>query len=172
MSVSNDVAKITSDLIFSQTGEQGLAVLADHALRYFDAHLRLTFDDLPAYGNRSLKSGNSASILFQIAKQRSEHRFLLHTRTAEPPDYDAAEAAERRGSSTGMSALARRCQTVWCLEALGEPVPAARYLLWATLASCALGPVMPADGGTLLGVRSARLLAESELGTARLSRKP
>jgi hypothetical protein len=63
-----------------------------------------------------------------------------------------------------MGALARRCPTIWDLEPdPGTPEPATLNLC-ALLAATALGPVLPPDTSTLLGVRSAMVRVEELSG--------
>jgi hypothetical protein len=57
-----------------------------------------------------------------------------------------------------MDGLAARCPTVIELTCSEAP-PAITYTLCAALAARCLGPVLPPDESTLLGVRSARALA-------------
>jgi hypothetical protein len=80
-------------------------------------------------------------------------RVTCHSATAQ--DWDAAREAERRGRATGMGALAARCEGVWTVEPEEPGYDAPLLNLSAILASVALGPVLPADGSTLYGVRGA-----------------
>ncbi len=78
----------------------------------------------------------------------------LRRRQATPQDHADAEEAERRGKAGGMATLARRCPFVWDIPV--SPDPRGSLLLCAVLAAVVLGPILPPDGATLLGVRSAR----------------
>lgn len=82
-------------------------------------------------------------------------RFALRVRRATPADLERARDAEARGRAAGMSDLAARCPTVWEVEPAPGTSEAASHLLAAALALTALGPVLPADGATLFGVRGA-----------------
>ena len=80
----------------------------------------------------------------------------LAVRPVTPDDVVIARVAERRGNASGMGELAARCPALWRVEP--EPL-APEWLileLCALLAFAALGPVLPPDAATLLGVRSAR----------------
>lgn len=79
----------------------------------------------------------------------------VQRRDSTEEDWNDARAAEAAGKSAGMSALARRCETVWCVELEGSE--AWGYGLVAVLASVALGPALPDDGSRLMGTRSALL---------------
>lgn len=74
-------------------------------------------------------------------------------RACVPADYEAAERAEKRGKAGGMSTLARRCPTLWEVDA--ESVRHA-LTLCGSLALVNLGPVLLSDESTLFGVRGAR----------------
>ena len=52
-----------------------------------------------------------------------------------------------------MSALAKRCHSLWEIQTLSEDAELATLNLCGILASVALGPVLPDDGATLYGVR-------------------
>jgi hypothetical protein len=91
--------------------------------------------------------------------------FELCTRPRTADDLAAAQVAEQRGRAGGMALLAARCDEVWEVSVVPAGGPEATetpafWLLLALLASVSLGPVLPADGSTLLGVRSARERAE------------
>ncbi|HEV8245785.1 MAG TPA: hypothetical protein VGP93_08450 [Polyangiaceae bacterium] len=104
--------------------------------------------------------------------------FRVNARLAQTSDYVAADEAELRGRAAGMAGLARRCHTV--LEILPEAEhqleqasaldDAPLVNLCAVLASVALGPVLPEDGSTLLGVRSSMERLERLLGPPSLLR--
>ena len=96
-----------------------------------------------------------------VTSQGVEASVTLSARPATPLDLERARAAEERGRAGGMSDLAARCPTVWVVTFEGEPPPALGLEFCALLASVALGPILPEDGSTLLGVRSARTRAEA-----------
>ena len=88
-----------------------------------------------------------------------ELSFAVTVRRATDVDRLDAEEAEARGRAGGMSRLAKRCASVWEVDDIHErPLD---WLFLALLASVLLGPILPADGTTLLGVRSARLRSEA-----------
>jgi hypothetical protein len=91
--------------------------------------------------------------------------FSLQTRPTTAADVADAEVAERRGRAGGMALLAAKCGELWLVEVSDEDATKVEerptwWLLLALLASVSLGPVLPSDGSTLLGVRSARERAE------------
>jgi hypothetical protein len=82
-------------------------------------------------------------------------RFTLTARPRDEEDLAAAREAEARGRASGMAALAERCRFVWEIAPDPDADEAALLQLAALCATVALGPVLPADRSTLLGVRSA-----------------
>ena len=82
--------------------------------------------------------------------------FTLISRPVENADMIAAREAESRGGVPGMGALAEGCMRVWELREPSDAPASEVHLLCALLASVALGPVLPPDHSTLLGVRAAR----------------
>ncbi len=116
----------------------------------------------------------SAVLHLESARHGYAGTYAVRVRAAEDADYIEADAAEARGRAAGMAALARRCASVWevAAERAGdsnwdEP---ALVNLCAILASVALGPVLPEDGSTLLGVRSAMERVEKLVGVRTLLR--
>lgn len=86
--------------------------------------------------------------------------FELSVRPATEPDYLDAERAEQAGRAAGMAGLARRCATVWEITGTGAAEPtlerAPVLALCSVLTTIALGPALPSDRSTLLGVRSSQ----------------
>lgn len=86
--------------------------------------------------------------------------FELHARPALESDRADADHAEQAGRAAGMAGLARRCATVWEITNAGPGEPTLEDLavlgLCSVLTSVALGPVLPSDRSTLLGVRSSQ----------------
>jgi hypothetical protein len=82
-------------------------------------------------------------------------RFHVRARPTTAADLERARAAEAAGRAAGMSDLCARCPTVWEVEPEARTGEAASHLFAAALALTALGPVLPADGATLFGVRGA-----------------
>ena len=88
-----------------------------------------------------------------------ELAFAVTVRRSNDKDRRDADLAEAQGRAGGMSRLARRCESVWEVDAIEDrPLD---WLFLALLASVLLGPILPSDGSTLLGVRSARLRSEA-----------
>jgi hypothetical protein len=84
--------------------------------------------------------------------------FDLRVRPASTSDLADAERAEEAGRAAGMASLAARCPNVWEVTSEGGPSlddPAA-LALCSVLTSVALGPALPADRSTLLGIRSSQ----------------
>lgn len=82
--------------------------------------------------------------------------FLVSPRPAESKDYERARTAELRSHAAGMAGLAMRCHTVFVVESNPETPRSVVLELCALLAAVGLGPILPPDDSTLLGVRSAR----------------
>jgi hypothetical protein len=79
----------------------------------------------------------------------------VRARTTKPDDLGAAARAETRGNAAGMASLAKRCPTLWEVEADAGVHATTLHEFCALLASVALGPVLPPDESTLYGVRGA-----------------
>lgn len=82
--------------------------------------------------------------------------FLVLARPATSDDYARAQSAELRGRAAGMAGLAMRCPTVFVVEPDPDTKTSVVFEFCALLAAVGLGPVLPPDDSTLLGVRSAR----------------
>jgi len=97
---------------------------------------------------------------FEGKRLNGRGTFRVTSRESTSDDRFAAEAAEARGNAGGMALLAARCPVVWEVSAEPGVSGSAELQLSALLASVALGPVLPADGSTLYGVRGAMERAE------------
>jgi len=99
-------------------------------------------------------------ITLDVSFEDASGTFRVMARPVEAADVAAARGAELRGRAAGMGDLAARCRTVWVVE----PSPAVpEWLaleLCAVLAFTGLGPILPPDRSTLLGVNGARARAE------------
>jgi hypothetical protein len=85
----------------------------------------------------------------------------LLARLASDRDVDEARAAALRGKASGMDRLAERCPTLIEAEFSDDAPEEMVFGFCAALAVVTLGPILPPDGATLLGVRSARVRAGS-----------
>ena len=138
--------------------------LVQNAATHFGATAKITDAKGAALTRAALPSAYHLQLTF--GSHRTRAAFTVHTRPRTPEDLADAAAAEARGQAAGMAALAERSAYVWLVEPDGA---APSWTFWeccAILALTALGPILPADGSTLLGVRSARARA-SELRDAR-----
>lgn len=133
--------------VFSQ--EATLAVplsrLFEQARRHFALSLTLEEQRRDDTGQRlyfALSAGAGPRVWLRARQIRSE-------------DLGAADRAESRGRAAGMAALARRCRSLWEVEAEAGLDTALFHEFCALLASVALGPVLPPDESTLYGVRGA-----------------
>jgi hypothetical protein len=149
------LANVPTHTVFAQTADMALPIsaLQAHAERHFD--LSIAVAEASPTGATST-SGTRFDV--RTADAAGTYVITVRPRTAE--DASVAREAERRGNAAGMGALAERCSNVWLVEASpGAP----EWLTWdfcALLAFAALGPILPEDGSTLLGLRSARARAE------------
>ncbi len=101
----------------------------------------------------------SGRISLDLSPASGEYR--LQSRAASDADWEAADRAEARSPSAGgLSLLARRCH--WLIElTIGvETGLGPRYALLGTLTQLGLGPALPEDESTLLGIRGYRQLLE------------
>lgn len=141
------VARVFSQAPFPPTSEAELVI---HARAHFQADLAFTVRHFQPDGAyfRGTFTRTDGTLAFAVTVRRSTD--------ADRADADAAEAKGRAG---GMSRLARRCASLWEVDNVEDsPLD---WLFLALLASVLLGPILPADGATLLGVRSARLRSEA-----------
>lgn len=138
-------------LVFVQatTGRLPEDVLRRNAVTHFDASIALI--EQPSAPD---------DYLLELHLGAERARFTLHVRSVTDADITIAAEAEERGRAAGMAALAARCSYVWLV------IPHAATPEWITWECCALlaltalGPVLPEDRSTLLGVRSAKLRAD------------
>lgn len=144
-------------LVFTQSedGHVDLDKLARHAERFFGATLDL-LSTTPATRDRPA----ALRLAFRSPSAGVDAAFALSIREAKREDHRAALDAESRGQAFGMAALAQQCGHLWELQGSEDDVRAV-HLFCAVLASVALGPILPPDHSTLLGVRSARTLANT-----------
>jgi hypothetical protein len=115
-----------------------------HATQFFAARVGLTEEKT---------SGDATVVIAPDGEKPGMRR--VSGRPREAADLDAAEAADIRAGSPGMSLLARRCGHVWLVESESEGDRLA-LLLAAILASVVLGPILSRDRQELFGVRTAR----------------
>jgi hypothetical protein len=124
-----------------------------------EAHFAAVVRDVTPHGETRARFEYSAH------DERSE--FSVSIRAIADSDVAAARAVDQGG---GLADLAARCKTIWVVE---SPPTAPEWLALecsALLASIALGPIFDADGGLLLGVRSARERADRIRGGPPLMR--
>lgn len=117
---------------------------------YFEATL-----EVQAQSPGSAGRGDRVELALHSQRFGYSGSFVVRARPVTEHDLADAELAERLGRAAGMASLARRCPTLWDVEAQGADDACARLNLCAILASVALGPVLPDDGATLYGVRGA-----------------
>lgn len=120
-----------------------------NAAAHFDASIALTEQPSAPDGH-----------LLELVLGAECARFAVHVRSVTDADIAIAAEAEARGRAAGMAALAARCSYVWVVT---PQAMTPEWMTWeccALLALTALGPVLPEDRSTLLGVRSARTRAE------------
>lgn len=150
--------------VFAQTSEVrlDLAALLQSARRFFEA----TVEVLEEQG--VVVTPTSAPVLapwvrLRIISERQGYSAVVRVscRAANVEDWRAAQQAEERGRAAGMGALARRCASLWLVEAEPGSSEAAVLNLCGVLASVGLGPVLPPDGSTLFGVRGAMARVEA-----------
>lgn len=149
--------------VFSQERDlvAALPKLLQHARRFFAAEVEVLSASPP---QRPLVEEGEVTLRFESHRYPGSGTFRIVSRETDGSDRFAAEAAEARGQAGGMSLLAARCPVVWRLEPHADVSGSAELQLSALLASVALGPVLPADGSTLYGVRGAMERAEKAAG--------
>jgi hypothetical protein len=137
----------------SEDAEVDVARLRSHASQFFGA----SFEVVGKPAVRGMGKDQVTELRLALRTQGgADIGFTLVSRPVENADMIAAREAEARGNVPGMGALAERCARVWELREPTDAPVATVYLLCALLASVALGPVLPPDHSTLMGVRSAR----------------
>jgi hypothetical protein len=139
-------------LVFAQSadGTLPLAALCRNAETHFGSTVTLT-EETPGAGFQS-----AYRVALEFREPPGHGTFVVHVRASSPADVAAATEAERRGSAAGMSTLAARCRFSWIVEPESATPDWAVWECCALLALTALGPILPPDHSTLLGVRSAR----------------
>jgi hypothetical protein len=149
--------RLAAFLVFAQAEHTviPLDTLDGQARANFAARLSLLGPVAPSAAGRS-----SPKIRVEVAAWGERAVFLFETRAVLPDDVARARDAEQRGRAAGMGDLAARCRSVWSVDAESDAPEWLVLELCALLAFAALGPVLPPDGSTLLGVRSARERAE------------
>ncbi|HET9960626.1 MAG TPA: hypothetical protein VFQ61_39415 [Polyangiaceae bacterium] len=177
--------------VFSQgdVAALDLAQLVRNGTRFFDAELNLRDADgfrlaaplaTPASdpAQAHLREPNpspatvSLSIELEVVARQLRDAFEVRGRLVQTRDLEAAQRAEHRGQSGGMSQLAARCRGVFELTPFQAPIVeatrAGELLLAAVFASVCLGPVLPEDESALFGVRGAVTRYEAIVGACLL----
>jgi hypothetical protein len=132
-------------VVFAQRAQPRLEVESwnEHGERFFDTRIGLA---------EPLESG--ARLVIAPAGHDPGVRWV-EGRTRSDEDLAEAEAAEARAGGGGLALLARRCQSVWLVEKIGEADSLALQLA-AVMASVLLGPILDGAVGELFGVKTAR----------------
>lgn len=163
---------MAATLVFSQSKDAAIpvAALAGQARARFAAEITVLEASTDWAGTRLEPADtrlepagtrlDAAGVRLQISASGERGIFVLSARPVTPTDLERARDAEQRGRAAGMADLAARCPTVWSVEAEAGAPAWLLFELCAVLAFAALGPVLPADGSTLFGVRGARERAE------------
>jgi hypothetical protein len=133
-----------------------LGAIKTHATRFFDTKLGLTVEK--RYALPAPDSDAARVVLASNDGLTSGTRFCF-ARPASSDDYAAAEDAERRQGTTGMSLLAQRCPILWLVTREAEDDRVALTIA-AIFASTLLGPILSPAGDELFGVRTARMKLE------------
>lgn len=156
--LGRDRMGVLAHLVFTQVDSDTFPVeqVQAHAARYFGG----SFEVLPAAGAERSESSPADATPVRCTVRGQSATFAVSVRRVTTDDLAAAARAEARGEAFGMAALAARCSHVWRVEAPRGSEPWVLLECCALLASAALGPILPPDEDTLLGVRSARERAE------------
>lgn len=151
--------------VFSQQPDlvAALPQLLAHARRFFAAELEVLSSSPPQRPEQLLAH---VTLRLESARYPGSGTFRIEAQRPTDADRTDAEEAETRGRAGGMAQLAARCQALWVITPEGEISGSAELQLCALLASVALGPVLPADGSTLYGVRGAMERAEKAAQSA------
>jgi hypothetical protein len=141
-------------IVFAQTAdtEVDTAALASNAEKFFGSKVEV---GAPGAVDAGGPGGSEVSLRFETREPPSSVELRVRARRVGPEDLHAARTAEARGHAAGMGALAERCRTVWEIHAPQDASPQALFTACAAAASVALGPILPPEHDTLLGVRSA-----------------
>jgi hypothetical protein len=147
----------SSFLVFAQQEAPYLDVsaLAQQARRFFEASVEV------AGGEQAELPYSIATRLAVVADAGGGGARRCFARAADVTDWAAAEQAESRAGYTGLSLLARRCASVWLVEAESTDDPVALRIA-AVLASLLLGPILAPGRAELFGVRTARIKLEGQ----------
>jgi hypothetical protein len=132
-------------VVFAQRAQPLLEIDAwnQHGERFFDTRIGVA---------EPLESG--ARLVIAPAGHDPGLR-RVEGRARSDEDLAEADAAEARAQGAGLALLARRCQSVWLVEKLGEADSLALRLA-AVMASVLLGPILDGAAGELFGVKTAR----------------
>jgi len=141
-----------SFLVFAQRSDAFVDVAAwqGHARRFFATDLGLTTEKRYA---TPLPTTDAARIVVVCGDEHGTRLAFARPRTDD--DLRQAEAAEARAPA-GLALLAKRCPTVWLVEA-ATPDDRIALRIAAILASVLLGPIMPPARDAIFGVKTARL---------------
>lgn len=139
-------------LVFTQLDQEGIP------LDSMKAHARVHFDATLSWVGEQASAGSEA-VRVHMSGPLGRAEFSVEARASRPDDQTRARNAEVLGRASGMSALAMRCPRVFVVESVVTESEGQLLEFCALLAAIGLGPILPPDGSTLLGVRSARALA-------------
>jgi hypothetical protein len=130
-----------------------VAALAVQARRFFEASVEVTGGE-PA--ERPYAIATRLSVVADAGGGGTRRSFA---RMCDAQDWAAAEQTEASAGYTGLSLLARRCASLWIVEA-EAPDDAVALRISAVLASLFLGPILSPGGAELFGVHTARARLE------------
>jgi hypothetical protein len=144
--------------VFAQRGDAmlDLAAIKTQSTRFFEARLGLTVEKRYAHPPPET---DAARVVLASNDGLTSGTRLCFARPATTDDHAAAEAAERRQGTTGMSLLAQRCPVVWLVTREADDDRVALTIA-AIFASTLLGPILSPAGDELFGVRTARMKLE------------
>jgi hypothetical protein len=136
-------------LVFAQPSDWRIDIDAwnAHAMRFFGTRIGL---------DREMRHSPDGRAVFVVAPEgEPPARRSTYARRSEADDYARADAADARMGHSGLSLLARRCQTIWVVvrEGLSDRFS---LRLAGILASILLGPILDASTEELFGVKTAR----------------
>lgn len=127
--------------VFSQAASPDEHAVVAAARAHFAADVRFV--------ERTYRDGGA-----RLVATLGDARFTIEVRAATDDDHARAARAAATGRAGGMDLLAKRCPTLWEIETDADD--RATWTFAAILALALLGPVMPDDESTLVGVRGAR----------------
>jgi hypothetical protein len=119
--------------------------------RWFKARLGIY---IPQNASITSARPNTARIVIKLQNETSAARWCT-AELATEETLALAERAETLGGLSGLAALAKRCATVFTLEAADEKDPYA-ITLAATLATLYSGPVVPPNDTCIVGTKTLR----------------